>query len=194
MEMRESNKLGSPSPSKDNDKGRKKSFNIFDKAKKAANTDKTLAQFHNLLYHYINRSALPISTGTNPDLVNLLQFCVSNPHALARRKQDLRMGRYLYHRTQACSFARVVEMVRFITIHNRNFFLKQTKKRVPFWCVAHDNWDSKDNDITGAVLHGIIAQLWIPVSIPVMMRICPSKKAEDIANQVFHALERYFLF
>jgi hypothetical protein len=55
---------------------------------------------------------------------------------------------------------------------------------VPFICVAHDGWDSKDHDIHGVSIHFLIPYDFVYIGMVVGLQHINSKKSADTVEHI----------
>lgn len=61
---------------------------------------------------------------------------------------------------------------------------------VPFLCISHDGWDSKDNDLLGVSIHLLIPDEWLEVNLDVGIRRIVNKQSQGICDKINKILRR----
>jgi hypothetical protein len=88
-------------------------------------------------------------------------------------------------------FLKFVSSLKELVQYSRNYYLEKFKKKVPFICVSHDGWDSKDHDILGVCVHFVIPGYWKVVNLAAGLKRIRTKKSVATAKAVHIILERY---
>ena len=61
----------------------------------------------------------------------------------------LHMGKVLFGRTQKDMYSTLINAFEFYGSNAREFWIKYCKKRIPFLSIAHDIWESKEDNVLG---------------------------------------------
>jgi hypothetical protein len=87
-------------------------------------------------------------------------------------------------------FLKFVTSLKELVNYSRNYYLDKFNKMVPFICISHDGWDSKDHDILGVCVHFIVPGYWMNINLAAGLKRIRSKKSIATAKAIHIILER----
>lgn len=185
---------------KDNDRGEEVNNTIIDLV--SSNTGGGLAmksstapsvvldKIYSLLYKFFNSANIAIKQADNKFLNDLLQYIIENGHLLKGKKLDVAFSRYKYKKQEYLQFHMFVCFVKLLLQKAREYYRRKCMCHVPFLCVSHDGWDSKDHDMLGVSLHFVVPEDWVRVNIAVGLKRVESKTSENTVLEINKILQR----
>ena len=87
-------------------------------------------------------------------------------------------------------FLKFVSSLKKLVNYLRNYYLDKFSKTVPFICISHDGWDSKDHDILGVCVYFIVPGYWKVINLAAGIKSIRSKESVATAKAIHIILER----
>jgi hypothetical protein len=145
-----------------------------------------------LLYKFFNSANIAIRQANNEFLHDYTRYLIGNANILQSQQSNLLFSRYKYIKQELLLFNTFTTMVTNLVDRSRQFYKQQTNNQngIPFLCVAHDGWDSKDHDVLGVSIHFIIPGEWVYLSMAVGLQRVESKRSADTVEHINKILRR----
>lgn len=152
--------------------------------------DSNVAMQH--IYNFFNEANIAIQQTNNEHFKKFIDYIIDYGNHYKTRRSELYFSRYKYKKYENFSFSNFIYNVHNIIQFSREFYKKQfnSSKTVSFINVAHDGWDSKDNDILGVSIHLIIPFYWNAINIAVGLKRVTSKVSIDTSKDIESILKR----
>ena len=164
------------------------SFTVFEKS---ADPRSIKINGDRLLYTFLTQCNVPARHSNSPYLLEYLKHVVSHPVHYAR-KDTLGLSRNRYADVRTMNFANFIKIVTTIIERTRQYYMTMTNSptTIPFVNVAHDGWDSKDDDVLGVSIHLVDPLSGEMFSVAIGLQRLSSKKAVDVASDILRILAR----
>jgi hypothetical protein len=145
-----------------------------------------------ILYKFFNSANIAIRQANNEHLHEYSRYLIENAGVLQLQKNNICFSRHKYLKQELMLFNTFTMLVTNLVEKTRQFYKNQTNdpNGVPFICVAHDGWDSKDHDILGVSIHFLIPYDWVYISMAVGLQRMTSKKSADTVEHINRILRR----
>jgi hypothetical protein len=149
-------------------------------------------QANGILYKFFNSANIAIRQANNKHLHEYTRFIIENSSLWQSKKANIQFSRHKYLKQELLLFNTFTMLVTNLVDRTRNFFKNQTNNTngVPFICVAHDGWDSKDHDILGVSIHFLIPNDWEYLSMAVGLQRMNSKRSVETVEHINRILRR----
>ena len=123
-------------------------------------------------------------------VVATTRFSISNASSHLLRNRFF--SRYKYKKQEYSQFFTFISTVKYLVSFTRDYYktVLNVEEGIPFICVSHDGWDSKDNNVLGVCIHFIVPHHWKMVSLAIGLRRVYSKTAEHLVNAIKNILLR----
>jgi hypothetical protein len=143
------------------------------------------------LYHFFNTCNIAVRQADNEHLNNFIDFMISHGQYLKKSKNDFHFSRFKYKKQEKVAFGEFLINVSNIINFSKDYYTKKLNvESCPFIAVAHDGWDSQDNDILGVSIHFIIPEFWKVCNIAIGLQRVTNKKSISTTAHVFNMLKR----
>jgi hypothetical protein len=148
---------------------------------------------NSILYKFFNSANIAIRQANNEYLHEYSRYLIENAGVLQSQKSNVLFSRRKYLKQELMLFNTFTMIVTNLVDSTRNYYKNQTNNPggIPFICVAHDGWDSKDHDVLGVSIHFLVPYDWIYVSLAVGLQRMSSKKSADMVEHINKILRRY---
>jgi hypothetical protein len=148
-----------------------------------------------LLYSFFNEASVAIEQSSNVNLTNFICYLLENADSLRPKKVECFFSRWKYKKQELSQFFTFISTVKYLVTFTRDYYknVLNVENGIPFICVSHDGWDSKDNDVLGVSIHFIVPQHWKMVGMAIGLRRTTSKTSEHLVNAITNILLRYVL-
>jgi hypothetical protein len=142
------------------------------------------------LYGFFNEANVAIMQANNEHLSNFIHYLLDNAQQLRTRRNECLFSRYKYMNQRDDRFLKFVSSLKELVNYSRNYYLDKFNKTVPFICISHDGWDSKDHDILGVCVHLVVPGYWMNVNLAAGLKRIRSKKSVATAKAIHIILAR----
>ena len=142
------------------------------------------------LYCFFNETNVAIMQANNEHLSKFIQYIIESSHQLRARQSECLFSRYKYMNQRDDRFLKFVSSLKELVNYSRDDDLDKFSKTVPFICISHDGWDSKDHDILGVCVRFIVPAYWKVINIAAGLKRIRSKKSVATAKSIHLILER----
>jgi hypothetical protein len=111
-----------------------------------------------IFYKFFNSANIAIRQANVEYLVEYTTYLIANSNVLQSQQSNLLFSRHKYLKQELLLFITFTMMVAHLVDRSRQIYKNQTNNPdgIPFLCVAHDGWDSKDHDVLGVSIHFLI--------------------------------------
>jgi hypothetical protein len=146
------------------------------------------------LYNFFNEANIAIVQANNEHLSNFIRYLLDNAQNLKARRTECLFSRYKYMNQRDDRFLKFVSSLKELVHYSRNYYFEKFKKTIPFICVSHDGWDSKDHDVLGVCVHFVVPGYWKVVNLAAGLKRIRSKKSVATAKAIHIILKRYVFY
>lgn len=146
---------------------------------------------NSMLYRFFLTANIAISQADNPHLNNWIKYMIEKGSLLKGKNVEATFSRYKYKKQEISQFNRFIGFVKIMIEKTRNYYIQECGTNVPFLCVSHDGWDSKDNDILGVSIHFVVPEDWVKINLAVGLRRVVSKTSSNTVTEINKMLQRY---
>jgi hypothetical protein len=144
-----------------------------------------------LMYRFFNEANIAIRQADNENLRKFIDLLIDNSQGLKTRRSDFYFSPWKYRKHQWNDFHTFISTVKNLIDRTRTYYREVTKlQNVPFIFVAHDGWDSRDNDVLEVSIHFIVPVVWLPVRMACGLKRIESKKSKSMHEEAMVILNR----
>jgi hypothetical protein len=142
------------------------------------------------LYKFFNTANIAIQQADNVHLQEFIEYLIENGGTLKGKNLDVGFSRYKYKKQELMHFHTFISFVKLLTEKARSYYLQECNAEIPFLCVSHDGWDSKDHDVLGVSIHFVVPVDWVRVNIAIGLQRVDSKTSKNTVDEINKILSR----